>query len=468
MNPLWLALACAHTPEAPVLDLSQAPAVPAAPDYTPPTPTEHQLSNGITVWVVERPGLPLISLRMVFPGGSAADPKGAWGTSSLADEMLNQGAGELDATSFARAVEQLALGLDVNTTDSSTVVYLDSQTKTLDAGLSLLSDMVLRPRFDQGDLDRVKEIRVGQLTEATDDAKTVAGWVMDREYFGADHPLSHPVGGTLRSIDDINLERIKTSWASRIVSDHASIVVSGDVQTTDLLAKLEAGFGDWKPAGTSLLAVPAPPLHQGEGRFFFVNKVGTSQTALQVMMPAPKGDDPSAEPAELGAIVLGGTFTSRLNRKLREEKGYTYGARASYSGKPNYGYLWARTNVQREVSAPALVELIAQLNGYQDGIDDVELGKARSAWQTRAVESMESRSSIASSFASLTAYDLPASTLSDELNRAQAATIQTVGEAITHSKMDNAIVVVVGDLEKIQADIEAAVPADWAVVTFTE
>jgi predicted Zn-dependent peptidase len=468
MNPLWLALACAHTPEAPVLDLSQAPAVPAAPNYTPPTPTEHKLSNGIKVWVVERPGLPLISLRMVFPGGSAADPKGAWGTSSLADEMLNQGAGDLDATAFARAVEQLALSIDANTTDSSTVVYMDSQSKTLDAGLSLLSDLVLRPRFEQSDLDRVKEIRIGQLTEATDDAKTVAGWVMDREYFGADHPLGHPVGGTLRSIAEMKLDHIKDSWASRIVPDHASIVVAGDVNTAELLTQLEEKFGQWKSAGNQAVQVPPPPLHAGDGRFFFVNKVGTSQTALQVMMPAPKGDDPSAEPAELGAIVLGGTFTSRLNRKLREEMGYTYGARASYSGKPDYGYLWARTNVQREVSAPALVELIAQLNGYQDGIDEVELGKARSAWQTRAVESMESRAAIAGSFASLTVYGLPATTLSDELNRAKAATIQTVHEAIGHSKMDNAIVVVVGDLEKIQADIEAAVPADWAVVTITE
>ena len=468
MNPLWLALACAHTPEAPVLDLSQAPAVPAAPDYTPPTPTEHRLSNGITVWVVERPGLPLVSLRIVFPGGSAADPKGAWGTSSLADEMLNHGAGDLDATAFARAVEQLALSLDVNTTDSSTVVYLDSQSKTLEAGLSLLSDMVLRPRFMPSDLERIKEIRVGQLTEATDDAKTVAGWVMDREYFGADHPLGHPVGGTLRSIKDLNLDQIKASWSNRIIPDHASIVVAGDVHTPDLLTQLEGKLGSWKPAGTPAVKVPSPPLHAGEGRFFFVNKVGTSQTALQVMMPAPKGDDPRAEPAELGAIVLGGTFTSRLNRTLREEKGYTYGARASYSGKPEYGYLWARTNVQREVSAPALVELIALLDAYQGGIDEVELGKARSAWQTRAVESMESRAGIAGSFASLTAYGLPATTLSDELKRAKAATIQTVGEAIGHSKMDNAIVVVVGDLEKIQADIEAAVPADWSVVTITE
>ena len=197
---------------------------------------------------------------------------------------------------------------------------------------------------------------------------------------------------------------------------------------------------------------------------FFVHKPGTSQTSLQVMMPAPSGLDELAEAAELGAIVLGGTFTSRLNRKLREEKGYTYGARASYNGNPAYGTLLARTNVQNEVAAPALVDLHDLLKAYQDGIDDAELRKAQGAWQTRSVASMESRSSIAGNYAALAANGLPASTLADELVSASSATVDAVNTAIQASPMDGAIVVIAGDLDVIQAAIEDAFPGQGRVV----
>jgi predicted Zn-dependent peptidase len=468
MNVLLLALACAHTPEAPVFDLTQPPTVSEVPDFSPPTPTEHTLSNGIKVWIVERPGLPLVSLRLMVPGGSASDPSGAWGTASLADEMLSQGAGERDSSDFAREVERLALYLGASTTGNATLVSLDAQTKTVDAGLDLMSDMIFRPRLDASDFKRVQDIRIGQLTEATDDATTVAGWTVDRLYFGEDHPLGHPTEGTLSSIKSVKLSDVESSWKSRFVADNARIVVAGDVTAADILAKLESRFGSWVAAGSTVAPIAAPELHQGDSRFFFVNKPGTSQTALQVIMPAPTGSDESAEAAELGAIVLGGTFTSRLNRKLREEKGYTYGARASYSGKPSYGTLLARTNVQNEVAAPALVDLIDLLKQYQSGIDAVELGKAQGAWQTRSVSSMESRSSIASNLAILTAYGLPANTFAEELVSAKNATIESVNQAITASQMDNAIIVVVGDMAEVQAPIEAAVPLAWTLLDAAE
>ncbi len=464
MNMLILALACAHTPEAPVADLSQLPAVAPVPDFTPPIPTEHALQNGIKVWVVERPGIPLVSARVVIPGGSASDPDEAWGLSSLTDEMLEQGSGSLGATEFAREVERLALSLSAHTTGTATIVSLDAQVKTLDAGLDLMADMILRPALNGDDLKRVRDIRIGQLTESSDDATTVASWTVEHQYFGAGHPLAHPTEGTLSTIKAITDDQIQASWERRFVPDHAHIVVSGDVNTEATIAALNARFGEWKTTDSARTTIPAPAVHEGEGRYFFVHKPGTSQTALQIMMPAPTGSEAGAEPAELGAIVLGGTFTSRLNRKLREEKGYTYGARARYNGVPTYGTLLARTNVQNEVAAPALQDLLDLLAEYRNGIDDVELGKAKGAWQTRSVSSMESRSSIASSFAGLTAYGLPADTFSNELKLAKAATTATVNEAIQASSLDNAIVVVVGDMDAVQASIEEAIATDWTVL----
>lgn len=470
MTPLLFALACAHTPEAPVIDLTQPPIVAEAPRFTPPTPNEHTLSNGIKAWVVERPDLPLVSLRVVVPGGSASDPKDAWGTASLADEMLSQGSGSRDATEFAREVEQLALSLDSQTTGSATLIALDTQAKTLPRGIELLTDMVFEPHFHEDDFKRVRDIRVGQLTEANDDATTVASWVLDQQYFGDGHPLAHPVEGTLGSMNSIQSSDLKRSWENRFLHTNGlSIVVAGDVKTESILALLETAFGKWDPSlATPKAPIPAPAEPVGDDRMFFVNKPGTSQTSLKVIMPAPNSTHELSESAELGAIVLGGTFTSRLNRVLREEKGYTYGARARYTGKPTYGTLVASTNVQNDVAAPALSDLMRLLTEYQNGISGDELTKAQSAWHTRAVASMESRSSVASNFAAIVGQGLPASTIADELAKAKAATLVTVNKAIESSNVSNAIVVIAGDMDVIQAPIQEAFPDQGRLVEPTK
>jgi predicted Zn-dependent peptidase len=404
----------------------------------------------------------------VFSGGSAADPGEAYGTVSMSDEMLERGAGEYDATAFAAEVERLAISLGSHTSETSTSIGLDAHTDRLEAGLDLLADMVLRPRFDESTVNRLKEIRLGEIAEASDDGKVISGWTMDELYFGKGHPIAHPIIGTIESVKNLSPEGLKLSWETRLGPDRATFVVVGDVQTTPLLESLEARFGTWEPTGNPVKDIPAPPVHSGDDRFFFVDKPGTSQTSLRIMMSAPAMNDPAQEPAELGSIVLGGTFTSRLNRLLREEKGYTYGARASTMGRNQYGYLEARTNVQREVSAPALSDLLAELQRYSQGIDEAELAKAKGAWQTQTVAAMESRGSIASSFAALAANGLKPSDLQENLSAAMTADTDSVNKAITKSNLDHAIILVVGDLAEIQTDIEKAVPASWQVIQLNE
>ena len=464
MNLAWLALACAHTPEAPVVDLSTPPTVASAADFEPPSPVEFTLSTGLKVWLVERPGLPLVSLRLVVPGGSARDAADKHGATNLSDDALKHGSGERDATEFAAEVERLALSLGVYTGGMASTVSLDAHTDRLEAGLGLMADMILRPRFDDDDVERLKNLQIGALTESADDPRMLAAWALDAQYYGKGHPLAHPTDGTIETVKGLTAEDLRASYASRFVPDHAVLVVAGDVTRAHLTALLEESLAEWKPAGSALVKVPPPPAHSGNGRHFFVHKPGTSQTALRVVMPAPPSGDKASAPAQLGSIVLGGTFTSRLNRLLREEKGYTYGARASYNGKSNYGYLMARTNVQLDVSAPALVDLLGALETYTGGIDEVELGKALGSWQTNVVEAMGSRAAIASAYASYAEEGMPRTSLGDGLDKAQAATVADVNQAVKASKVDEAVIVVVGDLDQIRAPIEAAVQANWTVL----
>ena len=251
---------------------------------------------------------------------------------------------------------------------------------------------------------------------------------------------------------------------SGLAQKNATFVVAGDVALDTLVQKLESRFADWNRGERTRTSIAPPPLHEGDARYFFIDKPGTSQTALRVMMPAPSMNDTLSESAELGSIVLGGTFTSRLNQLLREEKGYTYGARSSYIAKANFGYLVASTNVQREVSAPALADFLAELNRYQDGIEAAELptspGRGKRVPYLRWAQETRSHP-VLPAWRSTTS---PTDNLGTQLINAKRASVAEVNESIRSSRVENAVIVVVGDLAKIQSDIEKAVPANWEVV----
>jgi zinc protease len=448
--------------------LTQPPDVTPTKAFTPPTPTVFTLSNGVPVWLIHRPDLPLVSLRMVLPGGSSTDPTDASGLSAFADALLLKGAGDRDAVAFAKAMEQHAIEIDSGTGVNASWVSLAAHSDSLSLAMDLFADAVRRPRFEASDIDRERDIRIGELAEAADDARTVSGWVFDQVYFGEGHPLAHPVLGTASSVSAHTQGQIRASWRDRFGANRAHFIAAGDVDQATLQTQLEKRFADWGSADGALVDIDVDGRKPDGPRLFFVDQPGTSQTSLRVGMPAPAFGAADFESALLGSVVLGGTFTSRLNRLLREEKGYTYGARAGVHATADFGMLVATTNVQLDVSAPALVDLLGEITRYAEGIDEAELSKAQSAQQTRTVEAMSSRGGVVAVLAGHALNGRPPDALAKSLERSRVATTQSVAAAIQGSSLDRGVVVVVGDLAQIREPIEKAVPGEWTVVSAHE
>ena len=441
-----------------------APAPVPGPAFAPPVPTTLDLGNGASAWLVERPGLPLVSLRLLVPGGRAADPADKPGLSAFADSMLTHGAGDRDAQAFAAATDQLAIDLGAVTTDTWTVLQLDVHADRLEPALDLLVDAALRPRFDADEVERVRELRVGELTYAMDDPRTVASWVSDRVWYGAGHPLSRPVDGTLASTEAFQAAELKASWEGRRTSAAPRLVVVGDVSAERLQALLTPRLAGWTVTGSPAAPPPPPPAVSQGPSLFLVDNPGSSQTMLMLTMPGPAAGDADLDAARMGTIVLGGTFTSRLNRLLREEKGYTYGARASLRAAPGTGAVVVGTAVQREVTAPALVDLLAEVERLQAGLTVDELSKARGAWQTDLVEAGATRASLADFYEGMARLGQDPAALGARLQAVSALAPEVALTALADSRPAQGAVVVVGDLSQIQAAVQAAVPGDWKVV----
>lgn len=464
-----LALSLASSPDAASVNaasdpLDAQPGIGAPPAFQVPTPESFTLSNGVSVWLVHRPALPLVSVRLIVTGGSATDPADQPGLAALSDTLLTHGAGERDAVGFAELTERLAINLEAYTYGRDSSVDLDVHANQLSTGLDLMADAVLRPRFDADEVERVKALRQGEILQELDDPSAVARQVAARAFYGAGHPLAHPTLGTASGVGQASADSARQSWSSRFTPSNATFVVAGAIDREALKAALEARFSGWTGAATASAPLPPPaPVVKGPARYL-VDAPGSAQSVIVVLGPAPSASDPAQPAASMLAITLGGTFTSRLNALLREKKGYTYGVGTRLQAAPETGLMLTRTGVQREVTGLALADLLAEMSKIKKGISTDELDKARATRRTTLVSSMETVAGVADSFAEQAENHLSPAALASELAALDGLDTKTVKKAAKTIPLAGSVVVVVGDLATIRSQVEAKAPGAWQVL----
>jgi zinc protease len=453
-------------PPTPVDHLGPRPEVGPEVPFALPTPKTTRLSNGVGVWVVEAPSLPLVSVVLSVPGGSSVDAPGKEGTAAIGDRLLTQGAGKYNAREFAEVVERLGIQLDVSTGRATSTITLSCTKETLPAALDLLADMVLRPRLTAVDFARERDLLVAELQMSQDDPVAVAAKVAWARWFGATHPYGRPSDGTVAGMQAVTHKDAagyhKKAWNAA----GARFTVAGAITQDELVAALEPRFGNpWKP-GTAARVAPTPaPAHQ-DLPILLVDKPGSAQTMFYLMFDGPAFGDAAGPAVRAGTIVLGGTFTSRLNALLREKKGYTYGARARVDALPGAGVRVVSTRIRTDVTAPAMTDIVAELAAIRAGVTPEEVTKARAAFRQELVETMESREGTAGAFSAWHAADLPAGGMAADLAAVQALTPDAVRAAMAGYDPSKAVIVLVGDravIEKPLADagftkIEAVEP----------
>lgn len=439
--------------------LDTPPAIGAPPVFRAPVAAVSTLSNGVPVWIVERPDLPLVSVNVVFRGGSASDPAQRPGLAALADTMLVHGAGDRDASAFAAATEQQAIRLEVNTEASYTELALSTQADRLDVALDLLADAILRPRFEADELVRVKAQRDSELAEALDDPMQVAKRAALAALYGPGHPYAHAPTGTRAGVAAATADEVRASWAARAGANRAMITVVGAVNGTAVREALERRLGAMGAVSPAPEVPPAPS--RDERGLVLVDNPGSSQSVLYVIMPGPAPTDPALHGARMGVIALGGSFTSRLNALLREKKGYTYGVSARLAPDRHNSTVFVRTAVRQDVTAPALKDLLRELDRLPKGITAAELDKARGARRAILVDALESRAGAAGSIAGLWEIGLPPENWENERLALDAMDPKAVKKALKSIDLDGAVVVVVGDASVVGEPLKKAIKGEW-------
>ncbi|MBB6097464.1 putative Zn-dependent peptidase [Deinobacterium chartae] len=426
------------------------------PAYQPPLPREFTLSNGLRVRYWNRPELPLMHVSLRFNSGADADPAEAAGRTQLLASLMRRGAGERNATQFADALADLGASLTGGTGHLSTSLNLSSLASNFEKALPLLADAALRPRLEADEFERLRRLSVAGLQSALDDPETVADRVAQREFFGPSHPYGRPVNGTVKTLAALDLNTVKARYTELAQPQNTVIYAAGSLSENEVKAALEKNFGSWRASGQAP-AAPVYPARTASGpRIIIVDRPDSEQTVIEFLMPAPALTDPRRVPLQLLGTVLGGSFTSRLNLNLREDKGYTYGAGAGYSFTPAFGVFSASAAVNADATGPALREFLAEFDRLRKGdISADETAKAALTRRSNIVTTLETLEGLTGSFANLETQGRPFSELQSDLEayaRTDAAALNAAApEALPADRM---VLVLVGDRSVIEQGLQ--------------
>lgn len=449
-----LCFVSAQTLDAQAPDRSAPPPVSPAPEFELPPIQSRTISNGVDVLFIEKSDLPLIQLNVVIEVGTADDPADRSGLASLTAAMVDEGAGQYDALALEDAFEFLGARFSVSSSYHHTTLSLRVPSERFEPAVELLADVLLRPHFDPAELVRLRNDRLTTLIRRHDEPNAIADALFNEAIYGASHPYGRSEIGNADFLHSVTSEELDRFHSRYYTPARASIVMAGDISPDDFDA-LDRVLQDWTHTGAPTTQLPTAP-QVASLNILLVDVPGAAQSVIQIgRIGVPRTTDDYHALSVLNT-VLGGSFTSRLNQNLREDKGYTYGARSSFDFRSGAGPFRATASVFTDVTAPALREFIYELRRIHDPLADDEIDLAKNFLSMRYPQQFQSVSGIAGHLAELVRFDLPPSTLTEYTDRIQHVTRHDAEAAADrYLDPDGLAVVVVGDRAQIEEDIRA-------------
>ena len=424
--------------------------------YRFPEFSRHQLANGLGVWLVPLPGRELVSVHLLTDAGAASEDEEQAGIAALTAQLLVTGTERLDASAFAETTERLGLEVSSESSWDSARAAFNALGSKLDDGLTLLSEMIRTPRLDEREFERLKAERLNDILQARADPGRLADESFLREVFSAEVPYQRLSAGTPESVGSLELSAARDFHASRYAPNVANLVIAGAINPDAALTAADRHFGSWRGTGPGHRVIQ--PRQRGGRRIVLVDRPGSVQSELRVGHLGIDRHHPRYFPALVMAALLGGVFGSRLNLRLREELGYTYGARCSFDPRRAVGPFTATAAVQTEVTVDAIRELIGQLERMREAApSEDELREVRDFLVGVFPLRFETTAGIASAIEPLAVYGLPDDYWHTYRTRLESVTASDVLEAARELiRPDEALILLTGDAARVGDDLAAA------------
>ena len=426
------------------------------PQIKAPDTYTFETGNGIEVLAARNTEVPTTTISLRIKAGQSHESLDKLGLASMTAGLLNEATTERTVEELSNELDKLGSSVSFGAGDTFSTMRIRTLTRNLDATMAIAMEKLLKPKFDQEDFDRDQANALQGIKANKKEASATASTLFNKMMYGTDNPTAYPGSGTEESVANISLDDVKAFYADHYSPQIASIVAVSDLNEA-AMKKALAPLADWE--GGDVPAATMKPFPELEaGTLYFVDKPDAAQSEIRIGKRAlPYDATGDYYKSTVMNYPLGGAFNSRINLNLREDKGYTYGARSFFSGNESGGWYRAGAGVRADATAASITEFVNEIEGYfADGATEEEVAFTQSSLgqsDARAYETPRQKLGFLSRMAT---YGLKADHV-DEQADILANMTKSDFDALAKSNLnlDEMIMIVVGDKAKVYDEVAA-------------
>ncbi len=435
------------------LDRSIMPEIGPDPEVTIPSPWKTSLSNGIKVWGIGQNELPLVQYSVVMDGGHMLDKIEKSGVANLVASMMNEGTKNKTPEQLEDAIGLLGASIRVSSSNEDISVEVSSMTKNFEKTLALVQEILLEPRWDAEAFALAKSRIINNLKRNAASPDYLASNTLNKLIFG-DNILATDATGTEASVAAITIDDLKDYYNKYLSPSISKFLIVGDVNQSRVKAALADLNLKWMPKVVVIpeIKVPGSP---DKSQIYFVDVPGAKQSVIAIGAPSLPRTDPDFFPATVVNYKLGGSFNGIFNLILREEKGFTYGARSNIAGEKNYGTFIATSRVRTNSTLESVTIFKTEMEKYRKSIPQEYIDFTKSSLMKSNALRFETLGNLLSMLNTMTSFNLPDDFIKREEKFIKDLTIEKE-LALANKYIDPAKMyyVVVGDAKTQLNDLE--------------
>ena len=440
-----------------LIDRSYQPDASPEAVFNPPLPKKQSSKTGLTILVLQKPEIPIVSSALLMPGGSSRDPANKSGLSSFTTAMLQEGTFSRSSQDIAQTFESMGTQLNSSTGRENTLLSVESLTKHFPDALELLADLVQNPSFPSDEFTRLKTERLTSLRRIKDDPNSIAMRISHSILYGQTSPYGHPISGFEDTINNITRDDLVDHFNDHFNVNNMTLIIAGDISIEEVNILSEKYFSPTNPPTNAPPITLTVPASSATPAIYLVDKPGAAQSIIRTGYLGVPRDHEDYLALNVVNHIFGGQFTARLNMNLRQDKGYSYGYNSWIEWMRSSSVLMSGGSVETHVTKEAVQEILREYSSIVSDhiITKEEFDSSRTALIRQFPSAFQTTSSILDQLIRLAQFDLPINyyqSYVDNLNALALTGIQNIAK--THLDGSRLVILIVGDISVIKPGLE--------------
>ncbi len=426
-------------------DRSIEPELGASPDFTVPNIWNEEMPDGLLVYGIENTELPLVEFSLRIKGGMLLDDPNKIGVANLMTDIMMEGTQNKTPEELQDAIGLLGSNISMYTNSEYIELSGNSLTRNFDQTMALVQEILLQPRWDEKEFERLKQKTITDIQQRSAQPNAIASNVFNKLVYGPNHILSNSSLGTEATVASITLDDLKTFYANYFAPNISTMHIAGSVTRDEVKKALAGMVSNWKekevavPEYTAQSAPDHPSL-------YFVDVPNSKQSVVSVGTIAMKASNDDYFMADLVNYKLGGSFNSQLNMTLREEKGYTYGARSQFTRRQNEGAFIANSSVRSNVTKESVDIFKDIIDNYGQNFSQEDLDKTKQTYSKSNARAFETLAQKMNMLENISTFDLPSDYVVRQQEKMKALTLpEAQGLIKKYIDPNKMVYVIIGD-----------------------